>query len=158
MLCEFEKKVEKSLLTCGVQFSDKLKIGAAVSGGADSVSLLLSLCSVLKNYSIPLYVITINHNIRQKAETEGDAVFVEHLSRELQEKGFSVNYECVTFEEKQVAELSEVRKGGIEEAARFLRYEAFEKFILDNELDFLCLAHNKNDQLEIGRASCRERV
>ena len=148
MLCEFEKKVEKSLLTCGVQFSDKLKIGAAVSGGADSVSLLLSLCSVLKNYSIPLYVITINHNIRQKAETEGDAVFVEHLSRELQEKGFSVNYECVTFEEKQVAELSEVRKGGIEEAARFLRYEAFEKFILDNELDFLCLAHNKNDQLE----------
>lgn len=148
MLCDFEKKVEKSLLDCGVLFSGDLKIGAAVSGGADSVSLLLSLCSVLKKYSIPLYVITINHNIRHKNETEGDAVFVEQLCQNLKKNGFLVNFKCITFEENQVSKLSGSRKGGIEEAARFLRYQAFDNFILSNKLDYLCLAHNKNDQLE----------
>lgn len=148
MLCDFEKKVEASLAECGVLFDENLKIGAAVSGGADSVSLLLSLSSLLKSLSIPLCVITINHNIREKSETEGDAVFVEDLCRELEGAGCNIKFTCVTFEKNQVLRINEERKGGIEEAARFLRYEAFEKFIRENNLDFLCLAHNKNDQLE----------
>ena len=36
-MCEFEEKVKKNLLDCGVRFDATTKIGAAVSGGADSV-------------------------------------------------------------------------------------------------------------------------
>ena len=36
----------------------------------------------------------------------------------------------------------------MEDAARALRYQAFEEFIQKNNLTALCLAHNQNDQLE----------
>ena len=36
----------------------------------------------------------------------------------------------------------------VEAAARDLRYKAFEEFITKYDLVFLCLAHNKNDQVE----------
>ena len=45
---EFEKNVQQALHNCGINLSnvssDNYAIGAAVSGGADSVSLLVSLC------------------------------------------------------------------------------------------------------------------
>ena len=51
-------------------------------------------------------------------------------------------------EKGQVAALADKKSIGIEAAARELRYEAFENFIVQKDLKCLCLAHNKNDQLE----------
>ena len=65
----FEDQVLKGLHSCGVKLNDVSSeggvLGAAVSGGADSVSLLISLCSLCKAQNIPLKVITVNHYIRE---------------------------------------------------------------------------------------------
>lgn len=148
MPTDLEKKIKENFKLCNIKLEQSLKIGAAVSGGADSVSLLISLCNILSPLSIPLNVITVNHNIREENETKQDADFVKNLCSELSKKGFLVECEVFTFERNQVFSYAEENGGGIENAARILRYEAFEKFIQKNSLDFLCLAHNKNDQCE----------
>ena len=86
-MCDFEKKVYENLKNCGVDFSGDaangavpVALGAAVSGGADSVSLLVSLSKILaelredgKTAPGELSVITVNHNIRPAQEADGDA-------------------------------------------------------------------------------------
>ncbi len=142
-MCEFEEKVRKNLIECGVNLQGRL--GLAVSGGADSVSLLLALSNIFST----LYVITVNHNIRPTEESGGDARYVLELCKRL-EKQFKLTINCklVELERGKVGEEAKKRGGGIEDAARALRYEAFEKFVAENELSALCLAHNRNDQLE----------
>ena len=149
---EFEKNVQQALHDCGVHLSnvssDGFAIGAAVSGGADSVSLLAALCAICKPFSIPLKVITVNHYIRQESETCGDVEYVKLLCGNLQEQGYDVELTVCELEKGQVGSLAEKKSIGIEAAARELRYAAFEKFIEQKDLKCLCLAHNKNDQLE----------
>ena len=179
-MCEFEKKVYENLKNCGVNFTDytgdacggavfsaasdfgescyagSVALGAAVSGGADSVSLLVSLSKILteiksseKKVPAELFVITVNHNIRPTEESGGDASFVAELCEKMQkETGVKINCQIVELERGVVEAEARKRNRGTEEAARFLRYNAFEKFICGNQLQALCLAHNRNDQLE----------
>ncbi len=165
-MSDFEKNVLLGLKTCigeGLALREKScpplagishreenlpRLGAAVSGGADSVSLLISLCHILSPLGLCLEVITINHNIRPKEETAGDALFVQSLCQKLNADGYRVNCSVVELPLGAVADLAKNRKSGVEEAARFLRYQAFDRFILEKNLDFLCLAHNQNDQIE----------
>ena len=148
----FENQLISGLEACGVNLdalaAGHKALGAAVSGGADSVSLLVGLCSVCSDYSIPLKVITVNHFIRQDAETCGDAEYVQDLCASLKNQGYDVSCTVWSLKRGQVEELSAAKGCGIEAAARELRYNAFEAFIKENNLDFLCLAHNKNDQTE----------
>lgn len=140
---DFEKKVLDAFKNS--EFSSLLytdsRIGIAVSGGADSVSLLLSLTGIFKKQNI--FVLTVNHNIRPYEESMGDCLFVQELCSRL-------GVQCTVFQLPPglVQETVEERGGGIEEAARFLRYKCFDDFICDKKLDCLCLAHNLNDQLE----------
>ena len=149
---DFNKKVLQGLRQCGLDLeklsAEKASIGVAVSGGADSVSLLVALCSVLKSYGIFLYAVTVNHFIRPDEETCGDVEFVENLCRDLKKQGYLV--ECIVHEVKkgEIQKYADENKSGIEEAARHFRYEAFEKYIHTQNLSAFCLAHNKNDRLE----------
>ena len=146
-MCEFEKKVKDKLdeiLQCETSGGAYPPIGVAVSGGADSIALLLSMSEIIS----PLYVITVNHNIRPAAESAGDVDFVLEVCRELRKRGRDVICEAVELERGAVAQEAERRGGGIEEAARYLRYAAFEKFVAERGLGVLCTAHNMNDQLE----------
>ena len=151
-MSEFEEQVLKGLQSCAINLkslsSQKSCIGAAVSGGADSVSLLISLCALCKSFSIPLKVITVNHYIRQENETCGDVEFVRQLCDSLHNQGYDVELTVCELEKGQVGTLADKKAIGIEAAARELRYNAFEKFIAEKNLKCLCLAHNKNDQLE----------
>lgn len=142
-MCEFEKKVKDSLIECGVNLKGRL--GLAVSGGADSISLLLALSNLFSS----LYVITVNHNIRPPQESRGDVDFVLQVCEKLR-RGSDCEIICdvVELERGAVAAEAKKRGGGIEEAARHLRYAAFNEFIKKRRLEALCLAHNKNDQLE----------
>ena len=146
----FEKKVILGLKKCDILLNkdNPLKLGVAVSGGADSVSLLLALCNISKLYPLQIKVITINHHIREEKETCADAAFVIELCKKLKEEGFLVDVKLVELEKGEVQKLCDKRQTGIEECARTLRYAAFETFIKENCLDFLCLAHNQNDQVE----------
>lgn len=149
-MCDFENRVLKGLAACNIDLTanQDVRLGAAVSGGADSVSLLYSLSNICKKYNLPLFVITVNHNIREEAETTGDAIFVEKLCKNIAKEGMEINCEIVEIPRGKINELAAERKNGIEEAARFLRYEAFDDFIIKNKLSALCIAHNKDDQIE----------
>ncbi len=148
----FEDQVLKGLHSCGVKLNDVSSeggvLGAAVSGGADSVSLLISLCSLCKAQNIPLKVITVNHYIREQSETCGDVDFVKSLCESLAGEGFDIELTVYELQKGEVAALADKKGIGLEAAARELRYKAFEAFIKDKKLSYLCLAHNKNDQLE----------
>ena len=167
-MCEFEKKVKKSLedILKSACVTGVPRIGLAVSGGADSVALLLAVSEIIASIgysgsqalsSFPLYVITVNHNIRPAAESRGDVDFVlevcEKLRRGASEVGaepgiFEIVCEAIELERGEVEGEAQKRGGGIEEAARYLRYAAFERFIASHKLDLLCTAHTQNDQLE----------
>ena len=147
----FENKVLTGLERCGFSFDrlerSRLPLGIAVSGGADSVSLLVSLARIF-NKTIPLKVITINHNIRSDEESRGDAEFVKALCEKLALEGANVSCKIVEIERNLITTQATADKTGIEDSARSFRYKAFEKFIDEEGLCALCLAHTQNDQLE----------
>ncbi|MCI6188109.1 MAG: tRNA lysidine(34) synthetase TilS [Spirochaetia bacterium] len=152
-MCDFENKVTEGILNCTQKSSlgdlNNLKrIAAGVSGGADSVSLLVSLCNIFSPLGVILHVITVNHNIRPKNETCGDADFVVSLCSKLQEEGKLVECSVKEISRGNVEQLAGERKSGIEDAARFLRYKIFSEFCNQNDIQVLFLAHNKNDNLE----------
>lgn len=150
-LDEFEQKVLHGLKLCNINIESpdsvnlEKPLGAAVSGGADSVSLLISLSRIMKvaGKKNCLEVITVNHGIREKSQTDGDACYVGRLCVEL-----GLRCTTVVFGQGKVAEEAEKRGKGIEEAAREMRYKAFSDFIKEKNLAALCLAHNQNDQTE----------
>ena len=180
---DFEKKVYDSLLECvgrageraaeqacigvagdasgerkcvGVSspaVESKACIGVGVSGGADSICLLVCLANLFKKCpSVSLKVVTVNHNIRSEEESGGDCDFVISVCNKLNEVYYqnknAISCEVVSLEKGKVFDFAKSRGAGIEESARFLRYQIFEDFIEKNHLDCFCLAHNKNDQLE----------
>ena len=143
-LLPFEKKVLFALVSCGIEadsVSEKSPLGVAVSGGADSVSLLRSLAEIFP--SDLLRVISVDHGIRSKKESGGDAAFVADLCKKL-------GLPCTVFkiESGKIIKIAKTEKKSVEAVARAFRYEAFESFIKAENLDFLCLAHNQNDQCE----------
>ncbi len=141
----FENRLYISLINIGLDISLNIKMAVAVSGGADSICLLTALHRLLKQKKSPIQLkaITINHNIRPKEETEGDATFVQDYC-----KGLGIECIRIDIPKGSVFQLQKQRGLGIEEAARALRYEAFYNFINEYSIEFLCTAHNKNDQLE----------
>lgn len=114
----FEQKVFNGLQNCGLNISpsdSNLTLGAAVSGGADSIAMLTALVAL----GFRVEVITVNHYIRPDKETCADVDFVLSYCRELANKGYKVNCTVKELKRGQVTSLSEERGCGIEEAARF---------------------------------------
>lgn len=146
----FEKSVCDSLknilMQCARSLDDVNCIGVAVSGGADSVCLLSALAGGFENscdISKKLVCITVDHSIRPNDEGAADADFVKKFCEK-------IGVRCIAkkIPEGEVFKAAAERARGIEEAARFLRYDAFEKAAAQCGAEFVCLAHNKNDALE----------
>ena len=140
---QFESKIKESLYASGVVLSESCRLGMAVSGGADSIAMLTAIFHICRKIGTKLFVITVNHRIRSEQDSGGDAEFVLKYCRQL-----GVACTVHSLQAGEVLKTARIRKGGIEEAARFLRYQAFEKFMADEKIDFICLAHNQNDNLE----------
>jgi len=148
-LSDFEKKVVEGFSlaekVCESLFVNPILF--AVSGGADSVAMLVACVNICKHFFCgdisKIFVVTVNHNIREADESARDAEFVKKLCKFL-------NVECfvVEFPRGKVLFESKKRGKGIEEAARYLRYKAFDEIAKKINSDIICLAHNKNDQLE----------
>ena len=86
--------------------------------------------------------------MRRKDESEADSVFVKDFCENLNAQGFDVSVFVHEIAQGQVFRTADQRKHGLEEAARFLRYKAFEEFSARQNTAFICLAHNRNDALE----------
>ncbi|MBR5096897.1 MAG: tRNA lysidine(34) synthetase TilS [Treponema sp.] len=147
-LFEFERKLIDSLkrLLDGVL---PKSLGLAVSGGADSVSLLCALARARDAWKSDgkgfpeILCVTVDHSIRPEEESSGDAAFVQDLCKKL-----DVPCYVKKIERGLVESLASERGKGLEEAARLLRYRQFEAFAKESGAEYICLAHNQNDALE----------
>ena len=111
---------------------------AGVSGGADSVCLLLMLCELQKCMDFSLEVIHVEHGIRGE-ESRQDALFVQKLCKQYQLICHEVSVDVPAYGEQTGL--------GVEEAARILRYQAFSKLALEKNAK-IALAHHMEDNAE----------
>lgn len=114
-------------------------VAVALSGGADSVSLLLALKALESELGISVSACHVNHNLRG-AESDGDMHFCEELCSRL---GVTLRVASIDVRSAQQKHES------LEECARRLRYDFFESVC--NELGEnakIATAHNANDNAE----------
>lgn len=116
-----------------------VRVCAALSGGADSVSLLLALCALKDELSVEVAACHLNHGLRG-GESDADERFCRELCERL----------CVPLYSKKINVSELVQKHeSVEEAARRARYaffeEALERF---GEKCVLATAHSANDNAE----------
>ena len=112
---------------------------AAVSGGADSLCLLLLLNALSVEKEFALRVIHVEHGIRG-AESLDDAKFVEELCAQM-------HISCKICH-CQVLEYARQEKLRVEEASRNLRYQLFEEEAKEVGANKIAVAHNQNDCAE----------
>jgi tRNA(Ile)-lysidine synthase len=112
----------------------------AVSGGADSVALLLALDSLVKTkrLALSLTVAHLDHGLRPSGQA--DARWVEDLAATL---GIESRAERV-----QVRELAAKSSDNLEQAARGARYEFLRRVSLSVAAQVLVTAHTMDDQAE----------
>ncbi len=115
------------------------RAGVAVSGGADSVALLLLLLELRKRLSLSLVVLHFNHQLRGRAAME-DQKFVARLAENLK-LPFLVG-------SADVRALAKGDKGNVEDAARRARYSFFAQASGEQNLDKIAVAHTSDDQAE----------
>lgn len=112
----------------------------ALSGGSDSVCLLLLLNSLRKNKDIELSAMYIDHMIRGD-ESREDGLFAEKLCNRLGVAFYT--------EKRDVPKYAKENGLSLEEAARKLRYDAlWEKAETISSETKLAVAHNLQDQCE----------
>lgn len=114
------------------------KIVVGVSGGADSVCLLLLLLEYRKKVPLSLAVVHVNHGIR--ADAGEDARYVERLCEE-REIPFYLR-------ERNVRSLAAAQKRSEEDAGRRVRYEAFSEVAKLLGGAKLAVAHHQGDNAE----------
>ncbi|WP_051536404.1 tRNA lysidine(34) synthetase TilS [Ruminococcus flavefaciens] len=107
-----------------------------LSGGADSVALLLSLYQLREKLGISVEALHVNHCIRGK-ESDGDEEFCRELCKSLDIAFTAVRCDVIS--------QSKIWQRSTEETARIMRYEEFAKH---SEGKKLATAHNANDNLE----------
>jgi len=114
-------------------------LGAAVSGGPDSVLLLHFLKDSAAELGITLSVVHFNHHLRG-AESDADEQFVRNLADTLGAACISGGAE--------VARVAREKKRNLEATARELRYRFFFSLVDQGRLDKVVTAHTANDQAE----------
>ncbi|MGC4114671.1 MAG: tRNA lysidine(34) synthetase TilS [Myxococcales bacterium] len=109
------------------------KLLLAVSGGADSVAMLLALQRLAPQASLELVVATVDHGLR--AGSAKDCRFVARLAHKL-------GVRC------EIRDVEVGRAGGLEAAARLARYRALEAVAREHGCDAIATAHTLEDQVE----------
>lgn len=107
----------------------------AVSGGADSAAL----AAVFYQAKLRFEIAHCNFQLRGE-EADNDEAFVRELA-----KKYNVPFHLIKFDTKIFAE---EKKISIQQAARELRYEWFEKIRSEHKLDLIATAHHADDQAE----------
>ena len=131
--------VEKSLLRCGfLPGGTGLLLG--LSGGADSVMLLLALHKLSETHHFSLACVHVNHMIRGN-EAARDEDFCRVLCAKLGVKLHIIS--------ENVPKLALQRGTGMEETARQVRYDVYARLLDANPaLSHVATAHNATDNTE----------
>lgn len=115
------------------------RVGVGVSGGADSVALLLLLEELRERLGIGLAVLHFNHQLRG-AESDGDEQFVAALAAECGIEFLAGRGD--------VASAARERGWNLEDAARRLRYTFFSSVVRAGRVTHAGIAHTADDQAE----------
>lgn len=117
-------------------FAGQSVILAAVSGGGDSLALLLLLAAFLRarGQQKRLVAVTIDHGLR--AESAAEAAYVGKLCRRL-----AIRHEILLWEGAKPAT-------GLPAAARAARYALLAQAAAKYQAVFICTAHTLDDQIE----------
>jgi tRNA(Ile)-lysidine synthase len=116
-------------------FSPGDQILVGISGGIDSVVLL----DLLNKAGYTFAIAHCNFRLRGE-ESDADEVFVQKLARKYNKTLFKTSFDTLEYA---------IRKGiSVEMAARELRYEWFENVRSENNYEWICVAHHRDDQLE----------
>jgi len=129
----FIKKIDENQL-----ISPEQSIIVALSGGIDSVALLLFLHTLASKYNLNLWPIYIHHHLRQEADS--DVELCQQLCDRLNLVLKVVHVDVLNY--------VELEKCSEEEAGRTLRYEAFEAYLTEKSASSIAVAHHIDDQCE----------
>ena len=111
-----------------------VKVGVAVSGGADSMALAAALALEYKENPDLVRAVIIDHGLQEKSELVALAT---------KERLEGLGYRSV-----EVIRVKVEITDGLESSARRARYEALESFAVKENLSAILLGHTKNDQAE----------
>lgn len=134
----FEKKTANYLETIGVSLNNK-KVLVALSGGADSVSLLLCLKALGEKAGFSVSALHVNHGIRGE-EADRDENFCKNLCKEK-----SIN---LFVYKADVPKMAAEKKQSLESCGRDYRYSVLDDCCKENGIDYIATAHNANDNAE----------
>ncbi|MBO4399137.1 MAG: tRNA lysidine(34) synthetase TilS [Lachnospiraceae bacterium] len=114
-------------------------IVSGLSGGADSVCLLLILSDLSKESGFPLHAVHVHHGIRKEG-ADRDESFCEELCRKL----------GVAFHGVRIDVPKEAKEAGIgeEEAGRLARYRVFREVAQETGCAAVAVAHHRDDNAE----------
>ncbi len=114
------------------------KVLVAVSGGADSVSLLKALLGIQKTLGITVVAANLDHQLRGR-ESRADSKFVKNIAGDL-------GVPCVMG--RVNVKKTGVKGTSIEEKAREKRYEFLFKTAKNNKCNVIATGHTMDDQAE----------
>ena len=130
----------RTLIQKHEMLANNSKVLVALSGGADSVTLLFTLRSLKAELGIAhLAAVHIHHQLRGE-EADRDARFVASLCKQWNVPLF--------LHHTDVGALAKTQKIGIEEAGRQARYTAFDKLCKSEGFTHVATAHTASDNTE----------
>ncbi len=128
----------QSALTASGAILPGSRVLIAVSGGADSVALLLLMQAASDPLNLHLEAAHLDHGLRP--ESVADAQFVQELCAQ-----FKVP---LVVERRDVGRLAKENKGNLEEVAREERRAFLEMTAQRLDCDWIALGHHRDDQAE----------
>jgi tRNA(Ile)-lysidine synthase len=124
-------KFAHNLVTLFAEPSDKLAL--AVSGGSDSMALLVLTNEFAKSRNIEISVITVDHHLRDVSRQEAE--YVGEICSELDLTHVILDWQ-------------EPAKVNIQANARKARYDLLTSWCHDNGISYLLTGHHLDDQVE----------
>lgn len=116
--------------------NNRLLLG--VSGGPDSLTMLDLFTSIRDEFKLKLIVFHLNHLFREEASKEAE--YVKEICAKKDVKTIIKTHDVPKYVENN--NLSP------EEGARKIRFKYLKKIFQKNDIDKVCLAHNKDDLVE----------
>ena len=135
---EFYRKIKNYCIDNRL-INHNMGIVTGVSGGADSVLLLLILIELRKEFDIKICAVHVNHGIRGR-EALRDENYVISLTKKY-------DIPCRVFHE-DIPAMAEKSGMTEEEAGRVYRYRCFEEVRRELGYDVVAVAHHQDDQAE----------
>ncbi len=130
---DLQRRILEQLAACAGPLAGA-RLGVAVSGGSDSIALLVGLHALAGDMDVTLNVATVDHGLR--AEAQYEVAFVAALCAQL-----SLPHHMLRWNGRDA-------DGNLQDQARRARYRLLSDWAKDRGLSAVALGHTQDDQAE----------